>query len=241
MTETHDSERLAAYAVGLLPDQDLPDLTAHLTRCPDCQTELAELRALDTALRETPPELFIDGPPQDNDWLLRRTLRNARREREQADRTALESRWRRRGLLVAAAAVIVVGIGAGAVGYAVHRPDTGTVVAAPAAPVQPVPGARTLTGLNPANGARLAVTLTPNPGWVGIDASIANLPAHERCMLVVTDHANNRFVVGSWAVPAPGEGKRDYTVNAGAALVLPDVASVLVENFAHQTLVAANA
>lgn len=237
MTETHDPQRLAAYAVGLLPDEDLPDLTDHLTRCADCQAELDELRALDTTLRETPPELFLDGPPEDTDWLLRRTLRNARRERDQSQHAAAEHR-RRRTILVAAAAVVLVGVGAGVVGYAVHRPDTGAVLAAPATAG---PGARTLTGVNPANGARLSVTLTPKPGWVGIDASIANLPAHERCMLIVTDRQNNRFVVGSWAVPAPGEGDRDYNVNAGAAVSLPDLATVTVESFDHRLLVAANA
>jgi putative zinc finger protein len=237
VTETHDAARLAAYAVGLLPDRDVADLTAHLTGCPECQAELNELRALDTALRETPPELFLDGPPENADWLLRRTLRNVSRERDDRQHTAARHRQRRRTVLVAAAAIILVALGAGAVGYVVHRPDTGAVLAAP---TQAGPGARTLTGVNPASGARISTTLTPKPGWVGIDASIANLPAHERCMLVVTDHANNRFVVGSWTVPAPGEGERDYRVNAGAAVALADLATVTVENFDHQVLVSAD-
>ncbi|MBO0865437.1 MAG: zf-HC2 domain-containing protein [Mycobacterium sp.] len=60
--EAHDHERLTAYAVGLLPGHDRAALAAHVEKCQGCRAELAELRALDIAMRAMPPELFRDGP-----------------------------------------------------------------------------------------------------------------------------------------------------------------------------------
>lgn len=238
MTDAHDHERLAAYAVGLLPDDDRSALTAHVEECSGCQAELSELRTLDTALQATPEELFVEGPPPGTDLVLRRASRQLRHEFDQHHRH--DTAHRRRRTAIAAAALIAITITGGAAGgYALHhQPATSTsVVAAP--PPIPIAGTRTVTGLNPSSGARIDVTLTPNAGWVGVKANIAGLPIHQRCMLVVIDNTGNRFTVGSWAVPDPSEGSNSYEVDAGAAVPLTNVSAVTVESFDNQMLVKA--
>ncbi|WP_028923319.1 anti-sigma factor family protein [Pseudonocardia acaciae] len=237
MTDAHDHERLTAYAVGLLPEHDQPALTRHLDGCQACQAELSELRAMDAALQAMPPELFLDGPPPNSDWVLRRATRQLRRESEQRQRHGLQRR-RRRTAIAAAALIALTGSLGAAAGYALHQPPTPTSNAV-AAPATPVAGTRTLTGLNTSSGARIDVTLTPNTGWVGIKANIVGLPPHERCMLVVTDNKANRYIVGSWAVPDPSEGSNHYTVDAGAAVPLTDVSTITVESLDNQLLIKA--
>lgn len=239
MTDTHDHERLTAYAVGLLPEHDQPALTKHLEGCQACQAELSELRAMDAALHAMPPELFLDGPPPNSDWVLRRTTRALRRESDQRQRHGLQRR-RRRTAIAAAALIALTGSLGAATGYALHQPPAPTSNTA-APPPAPIAGTRTLTGLNTTSGARIDVTLIPNAGWVGVKASISGLPPHERCMLVVTDNKTNRYIVGSWAVPDPNEGSNHYTVDAGAAVPLTDVSAVTVESLDNQLLIKAPA
>ena len=54
--------RLAAYADGELEGSEARKLELHLRRCPQCQAELAELRALSTRLQEfaLPDSLGVD-------------------------------------------------------------------------------------------------------------------------------------------------------------------------------------
>ena len=52
---------------------------AHLDGCALCRREVEDLRAMEAALGEIPPEAFLDGPPPDGDFLLQNTLREVRR------------------------------------------------------------------------------------------------------------------------------------------------------------------
>lgn len=47
--------KLADYEVGLLPAREAYAVARHLERCPDCQAELAALRATADLLRAEPP------------------------------------------------------------------------------------------------------------------------------------------------------------------------------------------
>jgi len=76
----HDLEQLAAFAVGLLDGEGARATGDHVAGCPRCRRELTDLRAVDGALRRMPPELFLDGPPQGGELVLRRTLRQVQRE-----------------------------------------------------------------------------------------------------------------------------------------------------------------
>ena len=157
--------------------------------------------------------------------VLQRTLGQVRKENG-------ARRRRRRGTLVAAAVVGLVGVGAAGValdGY--RRSDDHCRTRS---------GGARLTGLNPSTGARLNATLTPEAGWVRVNATGQGLPVGERWMPLVVDRSGNPSVVGSWVVPAPGE-QEEYGFVSGAAVALGDVAAVRMQNFAGRELVSAPA
>jgi anti-sigma factor RsiW len=85
-SERHDSEQLTAYVLGVLGEQEVREVDERIASCDPCRGELAELREMEQALGEVPPEAFIDGPPEGGDLLLQRTLRQARAERSGRDR-----------------------------------------------------------------------------------------------------------------------------------------------------------
>ena len=91
----------------MLTPEEKQQADEHLDRCPECRAEVDSMQSWADALREVPEEMLLDGPPDDADLLLQRTLRQVRKE-------SSAKRLRRTGILVsAAAAVIVVAIGGG--------------------------------------------------------------------------------------------------------------------------------
>jgi anti-sigma factor RsiW len=233
--EQHQSEFLGAYALGVLDDAEARVLEDHVAVCAPCRTELDELAAMRDALGEVPPEAFLDGPPEDGDLLLHRTLRQVRAEKS-AGRGA-------RRLVVAAASVVAVAIALGG-GVLIGRgaDSTPTVVALPppttAPPTTVVPGTKVISGTD--GGMRLTATVTPAAGWVRVNASVVGLPVGQKCQLVITSTTGQTEVAGSWLVSA--KGSKSGTNLDGAALIDPDqVKSVEVRNFAGQTFVAASA
>jgi len=97
---------LAGYVLGVLEPEEAEAFEAHLSGCPDCRREVAELAPLPDALRQAAPPEEV---PRD---LEARTF--ARIERDaRASRRGARLRWA--GL--AAAAVIVLGL----VGFGVAR------------------------------------------------------------------------------------------------------------------------
>ncbi|MGH3718670.1 MAG: anti-sigma factor family protein [Pseudonocardiaceae bacterium] len=236
MNDRHDTEQLAAYAAGFLDGADARAMEAHVAGCPHCLRELTELCEVDGALRRVPPELFLDGPPQDGELaqggelVLQRTLRQVREE------SGVGRKRRRRALIAASVAALV---GVGAAGVALGRVTASeTITAAPTVPAHT--GSRLLTGFNPSTGARMTVTVTPATGWVRVKATVVGIPAGERCMLVVVDRNRDRWIAASWFV-SPAHEKNGTTVD-GAAVVAPgDVAAVVVQNFERRELVIAPA
>ena len=228
MNDQHDPEQLAAYAIGLLDGEDARAAEAHVAGCARCRWELAELRAVDAALRKIPPELFLDGSPQGDELVLQRTLRQLRKE----------SGARRERRLALVAAVLAALIGAGAAGVALGRSTVSeTITAAPTMPAET--GSRLFTGFDPSSGARMTVTVMPAAGWVRVKATAVGIPAGERCMLVVIDRNRDRYIAASWLVSPVGE-ETGTTVD-GAAIVAPqDVAAVAVVNFEGREFVIAS-
>lgn len=232
MTDQHDPDQLAAYAIGLLDDKDAQATEAHVAGCLRCRQELTELREVDGALRGMPPELFLDGPPPGGELVLQRTLRQVRTERE---RSGVRRRQRRLALIAAALAVLV---GVGAAGVALGRVTTSETITA--RPTLPVTGTRLLTGFDPFTGARMTVTVTPAAGWVRIKATLVGIPSGERCTLVVIDRNRDRYIAASW-LASPAAETNGITID-GAAVVAPaDLAAVAVQNFEHRELVIAPA
>ncbi|MEV4351946.1 zf-HC2 domain-containing protein, partial [Actinoplanes sp. NPDC049596] len=95
----HQSELLGAYVLGVLDPPEHDTVQQHLHDCAACRREVGDLREMESALGEVPPEALIEGPPAGADLLLQRTLRSVR---AQGDR-------RRYALVAAAAAVALLG------------------------------------------------------------------------------------------------------------------------------------
>jgi anti-sigma factor RsiW len=217
---THRKELLGAYVLGVLDGDEWSVVEAHLVECVPCRREVDDLREMEAALGEIPPEAFLDGPPPGGDLLLRRTLDQVRGESRRRDR-------RRRTVWAAAAVVAaVVALGAGIV---VGR----TVIPASASPVA---GTRSVTATDPVTGASLSVEVQPAAGWVRVHAAVGGVQAGEKCRLYVVAHDGLREQAGSWVV---GESAGAGTIVDGAALIAPaDVDSVQVETYAGLVLVA---
>ncbi|GIM94609.1 anti-sigma factor [Paractinoplanes toevensis] len=214
----HETAQLGAYVLGVLDRADQGAVQDHLAGCAACRREVEDLREMEVALGEIPPEAFLDGPPPGGDPLLRRTLDEVRRERHRQTR-------RNRSLLAAAAALaVIVALGAGAlIGRAAEAPPR-TVATGPT---------RAATATDPATGVTMTAEVRPAAGWVRVRATVAGVPAGEECRLVVVAPDGSRAPAGSWRAADSGPTTVD-----GAALMAPaDVAAVQAETYAGQILV----
>jgi anti-sigma factor RsiW len=223
---------LGAHVLGALGPEEAEAVEQHLLDCASCRQEVGELREMEQALGEVPPELFMDGPPQGGDLLLQRTLQQARGERGAEQRR----RWATVGVAAAVAAAVVLGGGV-LVGRSTVAQQPVAVGPAPSASVSPPPaGTRTGSVTDPVTGARMTLTLTPAAGWVRVSAAVTGIPAGQRCHLVVHGRSGAKADAGSWLVSPTGA--RTGTTLEGSALVAPsDVTSVSVVNESGQTFV----
>jgi anti-sigma factor RsiW len=225
----HQTEQLGAYVLGVLDPGEELSVQRHLDTCPSCRFEVGELREMEAALGELPPEAFIEGPPDGADLLLQRTLREMRAEQDSGNRL-------RRVVWSAAAVVVAAAILTGGALLGRSTAPTGTVA-------QPAPSASAsasapanVTSTDPSTGASMTVALQPAAGWVRLTATVRGVPAGQQCQLVVVAKDGTQRVAGSWLVSAAGEAN-GTTLN-GSALVAPDqVASVQVVNLTGQTFV----
>ena len=198
----HDRSQLGAYALGALDAAESRAVDEHLATCAECRTELAELEEMKEFLGEVPPEAFLDGPPDDGDLLLQRTLREVR---------GTSTRKRKPWLLIAAAVVVVASALGG--GVLIGRQ---TVDQADA----PVPGSRQVTATDAASGTTMTTTVEPREGWTWVRVQITGLKPGAECVMLVTDKNGKTWTAGSWLVPeqAAQSGSRF----GGGVLVPPD-------------------
>ncbi|RLK61574.1 anti-sigma factor family protein [Actinokineospora cianjurensis] len=211
---THETPLLGAYALGVLDDDERAAVQRHLADCAECRVELEALEEVRDMAGELPEEALLDGPPDDGDLLLARTLRQVRSE-------ANASRNRSIAIAgVAAAVVIAAVLGTGVV---IGR-STSTPVAQPTVTVGPTEAqnvkTRFLSGSDPNTGARLTAKVVPAAGWVRLNVSVTGIPAGERCRVVVVGKDGTREEAGSWLVSPDGAQKG--TNLDGAALIAPD-------------------
>jgi Putative zinc-finger len=232
MSDNHAvAHDLGPYALGVLDPDDALVVEAHLRDCASCRAELAELRLVQSRLGDMPPEFFLDGPPEDGDLLLQRTIEQVREESRGGGQ-------RRRLLLLGVAAAVVVGALFGG-GLLIGRETADIVVAPPediptpsssATAGTPVPGTKTVGDADPVTGAALGVTVTPAAGWVKVDAKVTGIGAGERCRVIVVGINGQEEIAGSWLVSEKAETQG--TVLSGFAIVPPEeVTAVRVENF----------
>jgi hypothetical protein len=240
-TQHQYAELIGPYVLGVLDTQEAHEVDEHIAACHECRVEVAELRELEVSLGEVPPEAFLDGPPDDADLLLQRTLRQMRVERA--------SSRRRRSFTVgavaaaSAAAVFLGGYLAGgspsSTEAASPAPTTVTAPAGTATATAP-PGVRVGSATDPVTQARLTVRMTPAAGWIRLNAAVDGIPAGEHCRLVVVDRSGHREVAGSWIVGrTPAGGGKGADLDGSAAVAAADATSVAVENDHGKTYVTA--
>ncbi len=213
----HDHESLGAYALGALAPDEARAVDAHLAECADCRREVDELTELRGMLGSVPQEAFLDGPPDDGELLLQRTLRQVRAEQGEQPR---------RARFPVAAGVVVIALAALGGGVLLGRQTApGGEAQSPqtqgpqSSVVQAPPGARNGEATNPASGVSMAVSLTPRTGWVRVHAVVRGVPAGKQCQLLVVSRDGDEVVAGSWL--ASGKDVRDGTSLDGTALVDP--------------------
>jgi hypothetical protein len=219
-----DHVDLAGYLMEVLDEPEKQRVEEHLTGCPECRAEVDSLREWTAALAAVPEAMLIDGPPEDADLLLQRTLRQIRGE-------SSGRRHRRTAMVTsAAAAVAALAIAGGVLVGRATAPEP-VPLAQPTASAQPTvstpPGTRFASTTDPATGARLSVAVLPAAGWVRITATVAGIPAGQRCRLEVVSRDGTAVLAGSWLVSP--QGAANGTTLNGSALIDPaQVASVRV-------------
>ncbi|MFF3556018.1 anti-sigma factor family protein [Streptomyces tsukubensis] len=231
--QQHDSALLGAYVLGALDEEENREIEAHVAGCEGCRMEVEALRELEATLGELPPEAFLEGPPEDGDLLLGRTLRRVRAERDRAE-------TRRRTVLAAVAAVAAVSVlGAGFfLGRGADEEKTVVQPRVTVTPVAPAPpaGVRVASATDPGTGARMAVRLTPAADWVRVNVAVGGIPAGELCRLLVVSRSGKTEVAGSWTV---GSAEKGANLDGSAAIPAAEVKEVVVENAAGKRYVVA--
>jgi anti-sigma factor RsiW len=215
----HDQSRLGPYVLGALEPDYAGVVEQHLAGCAECRQVVAELEATRDLLGEVPPEAFLDGPPDDGDLVLQRTLRVARAGDPMP--AAEPPSKRRRWVPAAAAAAVLAAVAlGGGVLIGQRTADSGVSQS-------PVAGAKEVEATDSTTGAAMSTTVEPREGWSWVKVQVTGLNEGDECELVVTDQNGKTYVAGSWLVSekAAREGSR---FGGGVLVPIGDVASVEV-------------
>ena len=215
----HDQSRLGPYVLGVLGPDEVREVEEHLRGCADCRQVLAELREMTTLLGEVPPEAFLDGPPDDGDLMLQRTLRAARA----ADTAipALRPSKRLRWVPAVAAAVLIAAVALGGgvlIGQRTADPGSGQ---------EPVAGSTQATSTDETTGASMATTVEPREGWSWVTVKVSGLTSGAECELLVTDQDGKTHVAGSWVVSEEA-ARKGSRFGGGVLVPVDEVSSVEV-------------
>jgi hypothetical protein len=225
-----DHVDIAGYLMDMLTAEQKQQVEDHLTGCDECRREIESLREWTMALEAVPEAMLMDGPPDDADLLLPRTVRQIRQE------SARSRRRRAAAVTSVAAAVAALAIAGGVLIGRGTSPDQ--PLARPTATSQSIantpPGTRFASSTDAATGSSISVAVIPAAGWVRISATVAGVPAGERCRLEVVGKDGTAILAGSWMVSALGEA--NGTTLDGSALIEPaQVASVRAVGLDGQT------
>ena len=184
---------LGVYVLGAIDPAERSVVDAHLSTCPECREELAGLAGLPALLHRIPvgeaQQLADDdvdelpGAEMPSEEMLRSLLARTTRARQ-------ARRWR--GLAAAAAVVLVAGVGGAAAWSAVHH--TAGSDSDGAVPAHFTSASAT----NPVTHVTATVRYAAQDWGTVLDTRVHNVPAGDRCQLVVTDSSGHTTVVGSW-------------------------------------------
>ena len=218
----NDHVDMAGYLMDMLSPEEKQRADEHLAGCDECRGEIESLREWSAQLGEVPEAMLLDGPPDDADLLLQRTLRQVRKE-------STGKRHRRLATVTSIAAAAVAVAVAGGIVVGRGTAPSADPVAQPTATVSVAPGARTGSTTDATTGARMDVAVTPAAGWVRVTATVGGIPAGEKCVLEVVGRDGVPAVAGSWLVSPTGEAN-GTTLNGSALIDPAQVASVRVVN-----------
>jgi hypothetical protein len=202
---------VAAYALGLLEEPDRNAFAAHLEGCPRCTRELTQL----TGMRE----LLEQVEPADLDEL------------DELDRTAqgpseLDGRRRpaeRIAVAAAAAALLLVGVFAGAVASNSGEDAAGDHVHGPAAELM-LYGER-FAAADTATGVTGVLGIEPRGFGTHVALELRGVHGPLRCSLTVVSEAGERETAATWGVPEHGYGVPESPnplIIHGATSIAPD-------------------
>jgi predicted anti-sigma-YlaC factor YlaD len=187
MNATCDSvERLSlgAYVLGALDPTERAAVDAHLSACPACREELAELAAMPGMLSRVRIEDVIEPEPAPSPAVAERLierLRAARRARRRRVGGAVAAV----GLAAAVAAAIVIGTGSSDV---TGPPDNTAQVSA----------SNVRTGVAASFGVR------PAPWGTAVRVKLKGVPPRTLCKLIAYAHGGKQEVAGTWRATYDG-------------------------------------
>ncbi|MEG3637070.1 anti-sigma factor family protein [Micromonospora palythoicola] len=215
-----DHMDVAAYALGVLDEQDMERFEEHLATCWACAAELETMVPVVGLLSDIDEESITALEQTHSDpVLLDRTLVALRTHRRRA---------RFRQVLATAAAVVVFGGLTGVVFSNLTDSSTPPPLAGPTtAPVNPPgdrPGNPSGPGFggneqegeqvdvtDPATGVEATFWLTSKDFGTKMDFSLGKLPGPRTCRLVVVRDDGSTEVVSTWSVPDGGYGTNANT------------------------------
>ena len=230
---TNDHVDMAGYLMEMLTPEEKQRADEHLAGCAECRDEIESLQEWSSALRDIPEEMLLDGPPDDADLVLQRTLRQVRQEDS-------GGRLRRLAVLTtAAAAIVAVAVGGGVILGRGTAPAGPTPQAQASSSSTVTPGMQVVAAADPATGARINATITPAMGWVRLSATVGGIPAGEKCRLEVVGTDGSAVLAGSWLVSPAGEAN-GTTLNGSALIDPSQVSAVRVVNTAGKQFVSVN-
>ncbi|MEU4400406.1 zf-HC2 domain-containing protein [Micromonospora orduensis] len=241
-----DHMDVAAYALGVLDEQDTERFEEHLAACWACAAELETMVPVVGLLSDIDGETMMALEQTATDpALLDRTLGAVRADRR---------RTRFRQLLATAAAVVVFG---GLTGYgfvsvagdeapgviaeptataAVNDPPTSVPTAPPSGPG--VGGTEEegdqVDATDPTTGVQTTMFLVKRDYGTRINFSLRKLPGPRICRLVVVRKNADTEVISTWSVPAGGYGTntrpQGLELSASTAAPTTDIKQIQVQS-----------
>jgi hypothetical protein len=186
-------QALGVYVLGAIDPAERAQVDDHLTICPECREELASLAGLPALLRRIPPDeaerlAMADAGDQSDDYPPEELLHSL------LARTASVRRARRWRGLVAAAAVVVLALGGGAVVTNALQGHAGGQAVAE--------HWHKVTAVDPRTGAHLTVRYAPMTWGTMMDVQVSGIEPGIVCQFQVTDSSGHRWTVGGWTAEA---------------------------------------
>lgn len=213
---------VGAYSLGLLEQADREAFEDHLSGCPVCAAELAELSGMAGLLRGIEP---VEAPDQEPEQASVTEL-----IRRRATRQRYRARWQ--GTLAAAAALVLIAGGI-AVGIAAS-PQSKPAVAQLALQGQ------LHSATSPVTGAAGTVGLLTKGWGTQVTLELSKVHGPLKCDLVTVSKTGATQVAMAWMVPAAGYGVPGHPapliIEGGTAIPMKDLTRVDIDVVSGGTL-----